>query len=136
MHILALVLYILTCKYWVEAWSPFRALLKIAHYFLIMILYICGFDFFCVASCEEGSVRLVVGDDAESFYEGDYTDDYHDSYYDKDGLTRGRVEVCVGGRYGTICNDDWDYQDASVICSQLGFSPYGSSLLFMSRHCT
>ena len=78
-------------------------------------------------------MRLVVGDDAESFYDGDYTDDYHDSYYDKDGLTRGRVEVCVGGRYGTICNDDWDYQDASVICSQLGFSPYGLSLLFVSR---
>ena len=79
-----------------------------------------------VASCEEGSVRLVVGDDAEAFYEGDYSDDYHDTYYDKDGLTRGRVEVCVGGRYGTICDNEWDYHDASVICSQLGFSPYGT----------
>jgi deleted-in-malignant-brain-tumors protein 1 len=36
------------------------------------------------------------------------------------------VEVCVGGRYGTVCDEDWDYEDASVVCSELGFSANGA----------
>ena len=50
---------------------------------------------------------------------------FEEYYFIKDELARGRIEICVGGRYGTISDTNWDNEDASVICSQIGFSHYG-----------
>lgn len=51
--------------------------------------------------------------------------DTPDSFLIKDSLSRGRVEICIDGRFATVCEDGWSNADASVLCSELGFSIYG-----------
>ena len=37
----------------------------------------------------------------------------------------GHVEMCVNGGWGTVCDEYWDYKDATVVCRELGHSTVG-----------
>ena len=63
---------------------------------------------FCInlVPCTDGDVRLVNG----------YSN-VHENY--------GRVEVCIDSTWGTVCNNNWDNNEASVVCRRLGYVPHG-----------
>ena len=44
-------------------------------------------------------------------------------------LNDGIVELCVDDAWGTICGENWDKEDANVVCAQLGFLPTGEEKL-------
>lgn len=53
-------------------------------------------------------------------------DDAADRVLIKDALSRGRAEICVGETYQTVCEAGWTNEDASLLCSELGFSRHGA----------
>ena len=65
-------------------------------------MYLITHKFNYIGPCKNGSIRL------------------------GDGATlRGRVEVCINSTWFAICDHHWTKDEAKVVCSQLGYSPYG-----------
>ncbi len=84
-------------------------------------------------TCINGSIRLAVGDDIDLFVD---TMTKEELVYIDDTLSEGRVEICMDGRYGTICadGDSWSFNEAAVVCRQLGFTANGMCILYHAIH--
>ena len=59
-----------------------------------------------VSDCTNGDLRLSEGDSANE----------------------GRVEVCYGGIWGTVCDDHWGREEARVVCQELGYPDSNDSI--------
>ena len=47
----------------------------------------------------------------------------------------GRVEVCVDGRWGTVCGEGWGDTEAGLVCARLGFPATSEKLIpFLTIH--
>ena len=64
------------------------------------------------------------------------TDCTHGQIHLRGGSTSrsGRVEICVDGTWGTVCDDGWSYNDARVACRQLGFPTIGTIKMLVYKY--
>ena len=58
-----------------------------------------------VGNCKTGEVRL----------------------QDGPNVREGRVEVCINNAWGTVCSDQFGFEDAIVTCTQMNFSSEGKT---------
>ena len=65
---------------------------------MFSLMFLCSI---VLTSCTNGAVRLMNGSTSDE----------------------GRVEVCVNGEWGTVCDSGWDRKEAEVVCRQLGYNP-------------
>ena len=51
------------------------------------------------------------------------------------GGVAGRIEICVDGKWRAVCDDEgWTYNDAEVVCRQLGFNTQSTHHKITSIH--
>ena len=43
--------------------------------------------------------------------------------------SEGRVEICMEGFWGTVCDTGWDPKEALVVCRQIRFGARGRNVL-------
>ncbi len=77
--------------------------------------------------CFEGDVRLVPEESSTALYSKLRETNQFNSYdFVNDRLRLGRVEICKDRSFTSVCNNEWDHLDASVVCSQVGFAQRGN----------
>ena len=79
-----------------------------SYYSSPVVSVICQGNTTSQSECTSGDLRLV-GGERES---------------------EGRVEICVEGFWGTVCDSGWDQREAVVVCRQIGFGERGRNFDF------